>query len=84
VLTESLRRQQRRGHVARDSEATVPGRSVTAVYRLTPLGESFAQGPLAALARWAADHQDDLVGTDDLLDGDESTPPDPPLQRAPV
>ena len=33
----------------------------SAVYQLSPLGESFASGPLAQLARWAADNQDYLA-----------------------
>lgn len=74
ALTESLRRLQHRGLVARDSGTNVPGRSVTAVYRLTPLGESFAHGPLAALAQWAADHHDELAGAGDLLDDERAAP----------
>nr|WP_246304166.1 winged helix-turn-helix transcriptional regulator [Nocardioides thalensis] len=31
-------------------------------YDLTPLGTSFATGPLLALARWAEEHAVDLVG----------------------
>jgi len=30
-------------------------------YQLSPLGESLTNGPLAQLARWAADHQAELV-----------------------
>jgi DNA-binding HxlR family transcriptional regulator len=60
VLTQSLRRLSTRGLVARTSA----GRR-GAVYRLSPLGESFANGPLAELARWAADHQADLVDPPD-------------------
>lgn len=73
VLTESLRRLQRRGLVARTSDADVAAPSGAAVYRLTPLGESFTQGPLAALARWAADHQEELVAADEPLERDAST-----------
>lgn len=59
VVTESLRRLVARGLVARLSDEAHPG---SAVYALTPLGRSFAEGPLIELARWAADHQDELAG----------------------
>jgi hypothetical protein len=35
----------------------------TAVYELTPLGASFANGPLANLAEWAAENQAELSAT---------------------
>lgn len=57
VLTESLRRLVSRGLVART--AREPGRD-TAIYALTPLGASFATGPLAHLAEWAAENQAEL------------------------
>jgi DNA-binding HxlR family transcriptional regulator len=56
VLTQSLRRLSVRGLVTR------PHGGGQAVYQLSPLGESFAFGPLAQLAQWAADNQADLVG----------------------
>ncbi|MGK5558024.1 winged helix-turn-helix transcriptional regulator [Actinomadura kijaniata] len=59
VLTQALRRLRSRGLVTRARDAE--GAQGAAVYRLTPLGESFANGPLAQLARWAADHQAELV-----------------------
>jgi DNA-binding HxlR family transcriptional regulator len=55
VLTQSLRRLLARALIAK-----VPNSS--AVYELSPLGESFANGPLAYLAQWAADHQAELAG----------------------
>jgi len=58
VLTESLRRLAARGLVARTASA---GRRDAAVYRLTDLGTSFAEGPLAGLAAWAAGHQAELA-----------------------
>jgi len=58
VVTESLRRLVARGLVARTSDHAQPG---AAVYALTPLGTSFAEGPLVQLARWAAEHQDELA-----------------------
>lgn len=60
VLTESLRRLTSRGLVTR----TAPdSRHATAVYELTDLGASFASGPLARLARWAAENQAELAAT---------------------
>lgn len=62
VLTESLRRLQNRGLITKaeakadDAGRTTPG----AVYELTPLGESFANGPLLHLATWAVEHQAEL------------------------
>ncbi|KAA9379218.1 helix-turn-helix transcriptional regulator [Microbispora cellulosiformans] len=55
VLTEALRRLRARGLVLKG------GGQAGAVYRLSPLGESFANGPLAQLAQWAADNQDELA-----------------------
>ncbi|MET8999828.1 helix-turn-helix domain-containing protein [Amycolatopsis sp. NPDC004169] len=57
VLTQALRRLRTRGLVAKTT-----GPAGGAVYQLTPLGDSFANGPLAQLARWAADHQAELAG----------------------
>lgn len=60
VLTESLRRLASRGLVAKTSRDS--GRGVT-VYELTALGASFATGPLAHLAEWAAENQAELSAT---------------------
>jgi len=57
VLTDSLRRLSSRGLVARTASES---RSDRAVYELTGLGSSFAKGPLAGLAEWAADNQAEL------------------------
>lgn len=57
VLTETLRRMQREGLVARhllDCEATAVG------YALTPLGESLLVA-LAELSRWTNDHRPELA-----------------------
>ena len=62
VLTESLRRLASRGLVTRAPDGGQAGNRGSAVYQLSPLGESFASGPLAQLAQWAADNQDDLAG----------------------
>jgi len=64
VLTYSLRRLQSHGLVARSHPAAGPSAGdVGAVYRLTELGESFAHGPLAELARWAAENHAGLVAS---------------------
>lgn len=55
VLAETLRRLLARGLVVRETGGGVR-------YRLSSLGESFTNGPLAGLARWAAEHQDALAG----------------------
>jgi DNA-binding HxlR family transcriptional regulator len=60
VLTESIRRLSARGLIART--AAGPRRD-GAVYQLTALGASFAHGPLAQLARWAAENQAELSAT---------------------
>ena len=57
VLTQALRRLQARRLITKQ-----PSAHNGAVYRLSALGESFADGPLARLARWAADKQADLAG----------------------
>jgi DNA-binding HxlR family transcriptional regulator len=61
VLTESLRRLASRGLVTRAPDGESAPQRGSAVYRLSPLGESFANGPLAQLAQWAEDNQDDLA-----------------------
>jgi DNA-binding HxlR family transcriptional regulator len=61
VLTQALRRLQARGLVTRAPGGEGATARAGAVYRLSPLGESFARGPLAQLARWAADHQAELA-----------------------
>jgi DNA-binding HxlR family transcriptional regulator len=60
VLAESLRRLTARGLVTRTSGDQ---RRDTAVYELTGLGASFAHGPLAGLAEWAAENQAELAAT---------------------
>lgn len=60
VLTESLRRLTSRGLVAKTSRDS---RRDAAVYELTALGTSFARGPLAHLAEWAAKNQVELSAT---------------------
>jgi DNA-binding HxlR family transcriptional regulator len=60
VLTDSLRRLASHGLVARTSSNS---RRDTALYELTPLGASFATGPLAHLAEWAATNQVELSAT---------------------
>jgi DNA-binding HxlR family transcriptional regulator len=62
VLTQALQRLQERGLVTKAANAEQPAPRTGAIYRLTPLGESLANGPLAQLARWAADNQAELTG----------------------
>jgi DNA-binding HxlR family transcriptional regulator len=62
VLTQSLDRLQARALVVKTRAGDPVDGRTAAVYRLTGLGESFADGPLAHLARWAADHEGELVG----------------------
>ena len=57
VLTESLRRLTARGLIERTPRGSGRG---AAVYELSPLGRSFATGPLAHLAEWAAANQGEL------------------------
>ena len=63
VLMESLRRLASYGLVMRadTTVASAPARREGAVYHLTALGESFANGPLAQLALWAAENQEALA-----------------------
>jgi DNA-binding HxlR family transcriptional regulator len=61
ALTQALRRLQTRGLVAKARLAEPSAGNAGAIYQLTTLGESFAHGPLAQLARWAAENHADLV-----------------------
>jgi DNA-binding HxlR family transcriptional regulator len=58
MLTQTLRRLERRGVVERRSLATVP-KGVE--YRLTDLGRSLLE-PVSVLARWAEEHAEELAG----------------------
>jgi len=62
VLTQALQRLQARGLVTRAHSTEQASAHTGAVYQLSPLGESFANGPLAQLAQWAADNQAGLGG----------------------
>ncbi len=57
VLTQTLRRMERNGVVARAAEATIPPK---VEYCLTPLGETLRE-PLAAMALWAERHLDEVA-----------------------
>lgn len=57
VLSESLRRLLGWGLVERRRFAEAPPR---VEYGLTPLGRTFVDGPMAALARWTIEHGDEL------------------------
>lgn len=73
ALTEALDRLEARNLVDRTRYAEAPPRVVCA---LTTLGRTFADGPLAALGRWAAEHgeamlpDEDDTGDDVEADGD--------------
>lgn len=58
ALTESLRRLEDSGLVARAAFAEAPPR---VDYGLTPLGESLRAGPVTARARWTVEHGDELT-----------------------
>lgn len=60
VLTGALGRLVLRGLVRKVKDDL---RRDAAVYELTELGTSFAEGPLLELGRWAADNQADLSAT---------------------
>jgi DNA-binding HxlR family transcriptional regulator len=57
ALTEALRRLVLNGLAERRSYAEAPPR---VDYALTPLGRSFADGPMRALAEWIIKHGDEL------------------------
>jgi DNA-binding HxlR family transcriptional regulator len=61
MLTQTLRRLERYGFVARKVYPTVPLRSE---YALTHLGETLSE-PLAALCRWTESHLDALADQPD-------------------
>ena len=56
VLTQSLRRLERNGIVAR---RVIPGSPVAVEYRITPLGRTLDQ-PFRALHAWTLDHLPDV------------------------
>ncbi|WP_454792319.1 winged helix-turn-helix transcriptional regulator [Mycolicibacterium lutetiense] len=60
VLTGALRRLVLRDLVRKVKDDL---RRDAAVYELTELGASFAEGPLLELGRWAAENQADLSAT---------------------
>ncbi|MEU7589509.1 helix-turn-helix domain-containing protein [Micromonospora sp. NPDC049230] len=57
VLTEALHRLVTNGLIERRSYAESPPR---VDYALTPLGRTFADGPMRALAEWVTRHGDEL------------------------
>lgn len=61
VLTQSLRRLVDRGLVTKAAGSGAAAHPARAVYELSPLGDSFSRGPLAALALWAAQNQSELL-----------------------
>jgi DNA-binding HxlR family transcriptional regulator len=61
VLTQALQRLQSRQLVVPCGGGGSEARHRGAVYELSPLGRSFAEGPLAHMAQWAAQNQIDLI-----------------------
>jgi DNA-binding HxlR family transcriptional regulator len=57
ALTQAITRLTGNGLIERQADPGTQG----AVYRLTELGASLVDGPLAALARWAARHGDQVL-----------------------
>jgi len=57
ALTEALQRLTTNGLTERRSYAEAPPR---VDYALTPLGQTFADGPMRALAEWIIRHGDEL------------------------
>lgn len=76
VLTESLTRLLDSGLVERHRYAEAPPR---VEYRLTPLGRTFVDGPLTALAEWTTEYGDQL--TQPLDDFDAEPPVSPPVAQ---
>ncbi|WKC25237.1 helix-turn-helix domain-containing protein [Rhizobium sp. SSA_523] len=70
MMTLTLRRLERDGHVRRDVEATVPP-SVT--YELTELGRAFA-GQVAALVTWSRQHKAAIEGAREGYDSRAKAP----------
>jgi DNA-binding HxlR family transcriptional regulator len=65
VLTEALRRLSENGLVTRLRYAEAPPR---VDYALTTLGESFLNGPIAALGAWITAHGDELLEAQEAHD----------------
>jgi DNA-binding HxlR family transcriptional regulator len=64
ALTESLRRLERSGLVAR---RVIPVSPVAVEYSLTPLGQSLKE-PFVALYRWSVDHQAAIEQAQEVFD----------------
>jgi DNA-binding HxlR family transcriptional regulator len=62
VLAQALQRLQARRLITKARSAEQSSAHNGAVYQLSALGESFANGPLSQLAQWAADNQANLTG----------------------
>lgn len=58
VLTEALRRLLANGLIERRSYPAAPPR---VEYRLSPLGATFADGPMHELGRWILKHGEELL-----------------------
>ncbi|TLW91117.1 helix-turn-helix transcriptional regulator [Saccharomonospora piscinae] len=75
ALTEALHRLLTNGLITRHRRAQAPPR---VDYAVTPLGASLLDGPVAALARWATEHGDELLAAQDVAPGSLTGRPPPP------
>ncbi len=64
ALTETLRRMERHGMLAR---RVIPVSPVAVEYSITPLGRTL-QGPFTALYEWAVSHQPDIEKAKEVFD----------------
>lgn len=64
MLTETLRKLQRDGFIAR---RVIPSTPPQVEYSLTPMGQSL-QGALGLLAEWSAQHHPDIRAARDAFD----------------
>ncbi|MFC4469605.1 winged helix-turn-helix transcriptional regulator [Streptomyces xiangluensis] len=77
VLTDTLHRLLASGLVDRHAHAEAPPR---VEYRLTSLGQSLVEGPMAALGRWAIEHSEELLEAQESAARPPSDSPMTPTQ----
>lgn len=70
VLTQTLRRLERNGMIAR---RVLPGRPLGVEYSLTPLGQSL-QGPFGELYRWTLENMDAIQSHQCEYDSRDNSP----------
>ena len=71
ALTEALNRLLGNGLIERRHFAEAPPR---VDYLLTPLGQTFADGPMRALATWVTEHGDELFSAQEAQEGQVQVP----------